>query len=301
MAWAEELIEAARSVNHPRLPFLYVMASQCYMAGRIDAAVRFCEDGQAVINGNRDRVPYGIEGTLCSVYAYIGQPERWVEFCRAQLTRGRDTHAFTKASLVFALLLAGHVEEAGTAANGLIDAAEATQNPSALSFALHAYGVAFCDADPDRARHAQRRVLAIAHESGIRAYETHSAVVLCRLESNYGDPLASFEYVTLAIRDYHDAGDTANILMPMAVLAALLDRLGRYEAAATISGFAFSPLSALAVPEINTAITHLRDVLGDKTYESLARKGEAMTTAAMVAYAYDEIDQARAELNEVSK
>ena len=28
-----------------------------------------------------------------------------------------------------------------------------------------------------------------------------------------------------------------------------------------------------AFPEINTTIAHLRDVLGDQTYESLARKG----------------------------
>jgi hypothetical protein len=55
------------------------------------------------------------------------------------------------------------------------------------------------------------------------------------------------------------------------------------------------------VPEISTAITHLRDVLGDQTYESLARKGETMTTTAIVTYAYDQIDQARAELNAVSK
>jgi len=37
-------------------------------------------------------------------------------------------------------------------------------------------------------------------------------------------------------------------------------------------------------------------VLGDQTYESVARKGETMTTAAMVTYAYDQIDQARTEL-----
>ena len=49
--------------------------------------------------------------------------------------------------------------------------------------------------------------------------------------------------------------------------------------------------------ELNTAIAHLRHVLGDQAYESLARKGETMTTAAMVTYAYDQIDQARAELN----
>jgi len=54
-------------------------------------------------------------------------------------------------------------------------------------------------------------------------------------------------------------------------------------------------------PEITTAIAHLPSVLGDQTYESLARKGEAMSTAAMVSYVYDQIDQPRAALNAVSK
>ena len=31
IAWAEELIEPARAVDHPRLAFLYVIASQCYI------------------------------------------------------------------------------------------------------------------------------------------------------------------------------------------------------------------------------------------------------------------------------
>jgi hypothetical protein len=44
---------------------------------------------------------------------------------------------------------------------------------------------------------------------------------------------------------------------------------------------------------MDVAVAHLRDVLGDETYESLACKGEAMTTAAMVTYAYDQIDEAR--------
>ena len=54
-------------------------------------------------------------------------------------------------------------------------------------------------------------------------------------------------------------------------------------------------------PEITTLIAHLRDVLGDQTYESLARKAATTTTAAMATYAYERIDQARTELNAVSK
>ena len=79
------------------------------------------------------------------------------------------------------------------------------------------------------------------------------------------------------------------------------DRLGRYEPAATIAGFALSPLSARRLTaEFVTAIAHLRDVLGEATYESLARKGETMTTAAIATYAYDQIDQARTELEHSS-
>ena len=74
---------------------------------------------------------------------------------------------------------------------------------------------------------------------------------------------------------------------PLAVLAALFHRLGRHEAVASIAGFAFNPMTAGVFPEITTAIAHLRDVLGDQTYQSLARKGETMTTAAMATYAYD--------------
>jgi hypothetical protein len=68
-----------------------------------------------------------------------------------------------------------------------------------------------------------------------------------------------------------------------------------------MSGFADMPYTRSVVAEISTAIIHLRDVLGDQTYQSLARKGETMTTAEMATYAYDQIDQARAELNAVSK
>ena len=78
-----------------------------------------------------------------------------------------------------------------------------------------------------------------------------------------------------------------------------MDRIGGYEPAATIAGFAISPLTA-TIPEFSAAIAHLRDVLGDQTYESLARTGETMTTAAMATYAYDQIDQARTKLEQLS-
>jgi predicted ATPase len=296
IAWAEELIEPARAVDHPRLTFLYVIASQCYTTGRIEEAVRYADAGQIVVGRSRDALPYGIEARLGVVYLILGQPERLAEVCRAQLARRRDTHVHIRGWLVAALALAGSGGEAMDCADGLIEAAEATGNPLLLALALGAYGLAFRDADPVGALDALGRGLVIAQDSGNRTYASTLAPSLARFEADHGETVSAFDHLTLVIRNFHNAGDTTAIRAPMAVLGVLFDRLGRYEPAATIAGFALSPLAAVAVPEITTAITHLRDVLGDQTYESLAHKGETMTTAAMATYAYDQIDQARTEL-----
>jgi hypothetical protein len=67
---------------------------------------------------------------------------------------------------------------------------------------------------------------------------------------------------------------------------------------AIIAGYAIKPATTGWIPKLSAAITQLRDVLGEATYESLARKGETMTTAEMVAYAHDQIDRARTELEQ---
>jgi tetratricopeptide (TPR) repeat protein len=303
IAWAEELIEPASAVDHPRLASLYVMATQCWILGRIDEAVRYSEAGQVAFARSRDGLPPAaalFEAWLGGVFTQIGQPDRSVEWWVAALACGRDANVLTRAALVTAKTMAGSHDAAMAAAQGLIEAAEATRNPHVLSFTLLIYGLAHCDADPPGARDAMRRGLVIAQDSGNRYDESHLAGVLGRLEARYGDPLAALDHLTLAIRNYRDSGNTTVIRIPLAVLAALLDRLGLHEPAATIAGFAFGALTRSWIPEFSAAITHLRSVLGDQTYESLARKGETMTTAAMVTYAYDQIDQARTELEHPS-
>jgi predicted ATPase len=296
IAWAEELIASARVADHPRLAFLYVIASQCYMTGRIEAAVGYSDAGQIVLGRSRDALPGGIEAWLGTVYLAIGQPERLAEWCRAQITRRDDTPVNSRGWLVAALVMAGSGEEAMDYADGLIEAGEATGNPCLLAWALAGCGLAFRGADSVAALNALGRGLVIAQDSGNRAVASALAPFLARFEAEEGGTVSAFDHLTLTIRSYHNSGNSAAIRVPLAILAAHFDRLGRYEPAATIAGFALSPFSAAAVPEFHAAITHLRDVLGEATYESLARKGETMTTAAMATYAYDQIDQARTEL-----
>ena len=301
IAWAEELIEPARAVDHPRLAAVCVVASLCVLVGRFEEAVSYSEVGQTIIAAANDKVSYVGEPFLGSAYLFVGQPERYVQLCRAHLTRTGDTNTFARANLVMALAISGSTDEAMATANGLIDAAEATGNPWVLAYTLLACGYAFRDTDPDRALEALHRSVLIAHDSGNRFYETQLAYMLSGLEAEHGDRMAALDYLAVAIRNHHESGNTGMLHNPLGILATFLDRLGRYAPAATIGGFAtVNRMVTTTLPELGTAITHLRKVLGDQTYESLAHKGETMTTAAMVTYAYDQIDQARTELNAVS-
>jgi predicted ATPase len=297
IAWAEELIEPARAVDHPRLAALCVVATLCVVLGRFEEAVRYSEVGQTVIAAASDKVSYFGEPFLGSAYFFVGQPERNVELCRAQLTRSGDTNTFGRVNLVSALWVSGSTDEAMVTANGLIDAAEAIGNPMVLAYALSVCGIVFRDTDPDRALEALRRSVLITQDSGNRLHESQFLYWLAGLEAEHGDRMAALDYLAVAIRNNHESGNTGMLHVPLAVLAGVLDRLGRYEPAAIIAGFAaVNPMAATILPELGTAITHLRHALGDQTYESLAHKVEMMTIAAMATYAYDQIDQARAEL-----
>jgi hypothetical protein len=121
------------------------------------------------------------------------------------------------------------------------------------------------------------------------------------MEGEYGDSLRALHYIAVAIHNYHDSGNPTSMRIPMATLATILDRMGRYEPAATIAGCGSTSMAVLTYPELITTTAHLRTVLGDEDYESLARQGKTMSTAEIATYVYDQIDQARAELNAVSK
>jgi hypothetical protein len=87
------LIEPARAVDHPRLAALLVTASMCCLVERFEEAVRYSDAGQTVIPTGSYKLPYAAEGWLGSPYLYIGQPERYVKVCRAQLARTRHQYS----------------------------------------------------------------------------------------------------------------------------------------------------------------------------------------------------------------
>ena len=90
----------------------------------------------AIESGRFDQVPYKFEASLSVPYITIGQPERWVELCRNMIARWPDAHMYALARLVLALTITGAGDEAMKTSEGLLAAANATDNPHVVSLAL---------------------------------------------------------------------------------------------------------------------------------------------------------------------
>lgn len=301
VAWVEEVLETARAAGHRRLPQLYVAAAQCYAAGRTDDAARYLDASFDTVElADFDAVPFGSQISTGFVYSAAGQPQRWVDACRRVIDNPAEVQLVARASLAMALRVT-HSDESAAAAEGLLAAAESADNPNRAAYALLAYGLAHGDTSPAAAHDAWGRAFTIAQNSGNRQMESALAAMLCTMAAtadhlplgvSKNGSLNAIDYLTVAIRRYHDAGSITLLYFPLGMLAVIFDNLGEYEQAAIVSGFAVNTATALP-PKILATVTHLRAVLGDQMYESFAGTGERMTPAEMVTYAFDQIDLAR--------
>ena len=79
----------------------------------------------------------------------------------------------------------------------------------------------------------------IAEDSGNHFNLAHLALLGTALEAAVGNPVGALDYAVAAIGLLHDSGSPMHA--PLAMLAAVFDRLGRFEPAATVAGFALSP------------------------------------------------------------
>ena len=297
VAWAEELVEPAKAIDHPRLAQLYIAAALCHVTDRRDDFLRYAQEGQkAIASGRFDDVPPELEIILGGGYMYSQGLDQTVEWFRAVIARSARGQELAGPTLVFALVMTGAYDEATALSDDLFKVADRTVNPMSIAGALLAYGHTHGTAAPAAAYEALRRGVAVAQDSGNLQMESVLALSLSSVAVKNASPLEAFDFVALAIRTYYDSGTLIFVSGAMGVLITLLDRFKRYEAAATISAFAEGPVARSTYPEIDTAIAHLRDVLGDESYESLARAGMTMSNAAMAKFALEQIDELRAHL-----
>lgn len=297
IAWAEEMIPLARAARHPRLAQLYVGAANCAALGRLNDFDEYADAARAAIDsGEFDDVGDAFSCVVAAGYSTTGRPERAVEWCRTSIARRPDGHTASEAVMVVSLAVCGAAAEAMAVSENLLAAAAAADNPSLAGAALLGYGWARRESDPTAAYEALRRALVIADESGDRQQTSIIAGLLAGLAADRGELAEAFGYIAQTVRHYYDSGTTELMRVTLGLLAALLVRLGIHEPATTIMGFTTAAIGYPSFPEISGAIAHLRDVLGEERYQSLAMTGATMTTTEIADYAFEQIDLARTTL-----
>jgi predicted ATPase len=297
VAWAEEILESAEAADHRRLARLYVLAAECYAAGRISDAVSYADRGiEAIESGRYDGIPHEFEVGLGAAYASAGEVDRWVGLCRNIIARRPGSHPLGQAFLIMALAFSGATDEAIVLSEDLMATADSLENPAVLGFALLARGLALRHVDAAAAFDVFRRGMVITEGSGNRLIHSHHAGSLGLLATQHGEPTEVFDSLTLAMRHFVEAGSIAHLHVPLAVLAIAFDQLGYPESAATIITFAETPLARNAILELGATISHLRETLGNEAFETLSAAGKKMTNIEMAAFALAEIDRVRADL-----
>jgi predicted ATPase len=296
-AWAEELVDPAQAVNHPRLAQLYLAAAMCYMAGRTDDFLSYiAASDRAIESGRFDAVPVELAAALGGGWLYSTSAERCIEWGTRLISRWPEHRYWALPHLVFAYTFAGEHDHAMAASEELFTAVDGMENPALLAGALFAYGYTHRNLNPGTAYAALERALAVSQLNGIRQMESVLAATLSSVAARQASPAKTLEHLALAIRTYYDSGSLSFVSGPLGILAVVFDRLGCYEQAATISTFTAPGITQATYPEIAVAVAHIREVLGEDTYQSLARIGAEMTTAAKAVYALAQIERVRDDL-----
>ena len=295
--WAEELIEAARAADHRRLAELYVAAAQCTMVGRIEQGIRYADAGRsAILSGRYDPVPHGYEAFLGNGYMTAGQFQRAIDCCREMIAMGASDHVYSRAYLIQLLTFVGAWDDARAAAVGLMDEAEATDNPMNACYSLFVAGWVQYNTDPVAAYHIFRRGYVIAQDSGNRQFEAHFATNLARLNFSARPAMGSTSYLRRSAFPWIQETSTSSEYRWRTSPHCSTGSGGTIPPR-PFSGSPPAPWGTLAaLPEVDTAATHLRDALGDEKYEACTSTGANMSTAAIGDYAFEQIELVRVEL-----
>jgi predicted ATPase/class 3 adenylate cyclase len=297
--WAAEIVDAARTVRHRRLPVLLTWAaSSAWSFGRLEEAKRLGAEAISLAD-HADFDPFVWAFTdLAMVASFEGHAEQAVELARAGSEHPADRHdRFCKALLLSFMAASGESDAAIEIANGVLAEIEATGIPSSVAAALWARGEVFAEADPAEALAAYQRAVAVARQSGNRFWETLVTPKAAALQARRGDPIGALRSLLDVVNSWHRSTDLMFVSHGLGGLIVLFDRLGHATAAATLNGALTAMIGSTAfLQELPDTIGRVRGMLGDTAFDAADKRGAAMTFSEASSYASGQVRQALAAL-----
>ncbi len=300
VAWAEELLPSAAAADVRGLPRLYAAAGYACFVGRAQAAAANAH--RATELENESRYHSCAPGYASFIEAlgevYCGHLDRYVELTGAVAALpGVASQAYGIAAYLDGLQSAGRVDEALELTDSAVAAARELGNPYWLAYTLWIVGLAFSKVDAARALLAWDEGVGVVREQRVKFFEGFIARDAARLHTSEGDPDAALALFGPAIESFHQAGSVAQLIITLASVPALLERVGRLDAAATLlAAISREPASFHHVPELVDLGDRLTELLGDERSRQCASAGAALDLNDAAVYAREQIELARRAL-----
>ena len=206
---------------------------------------------------------------------------------------GRE-RGYGLASYVDGLQASGRVDEAIALTEDSVAAARELGNPYWVSYALWIAGQAFSKVDARRALAAWDEGVAFVREHRVQFFEGFLARDAARLHTSDGEPEAALVLFFEAVAAFQRAGNVPQLIITLASVPALFERIDRLEPAATLLGaMEREPSSFHHVPELEDLGSRLTQRLGEKKVAELTTAGAALDLNSAAVYTRAQIDIAR--------
>jgi predicted ATPase/class 3 adenylate cyclase/DNA-binding CsgD family transcriptional regulator len=296
LAWAEELLPAASAADVARLPRLYTAAGYACFAGRAEAARANAHRAvELEVDARYDPCEPGYAMFIEALgQVYCGDLDRYIELTGEVVRRFGGDRGYGLASYVDGLQSAGRIEEALALTEESVAAARRLGNPYWVAYALWIAGMAFSHTNARRALAAWEEGVAFVHEHRIAFFEGFIARDAARLNTSDGEPDVALGLFAEAIEAFHRAGNVPQLIITLASVPALFERLDRLEPAAMLLGAMSRESSSFHhVPELAELGDRLTARLGATKAGELVASGADLDLDAAAVYARGQIDAAR--------
>jgi len=295
--WAAEVADMARKIAHRKLPLVLTMAADsAWGMGQLEEAKEYGREAIALANDERFEPIVWADADLAQIAAFEGDVEGAIDLLR----KGAAHPADRRDRLVLACLISmagfvGHHLPAHEIRESLSQITAAGM-PTAMAFALAGKGAIVAQDDTAAGIDLYHEAIDMLASCGDRLLEQTVQGQLVSLLARSEDPAPALASFVDIVNDWQICGDT--LLAPgIGHLVVLLGRLGHHDGAARLYGAVTRGIELDAlVPGLATAISAVRQAIGDAAFVSSCDAGAALSYQAAGELARGLIQHARDEL-----
>ena len=171
----------------------------------------------------------------------------------------------------------GQVDAATALADEAVAAARELGNPYWIAYTLWIVGLAFSKVDPQRALAVWDEGTAVVAEHGVRFFEGFMSRDAALLHTSHGQLERALSLFDTSIEAFLRSGAVAQLVITLASLPALLERLDQPGAARTLlAAMANHPASFHHVPTLTELSRRLDARLGSEAADEIRRHGRRL-------------------------